>query len=85
MVVYVERMKPEKSDSLPSQARADPGGTDSSLKPKKVALFTKIFLNSENSIRDIRQFCRPLFYRSSVVGSILHLSHSREPVMRVDY
>jgi len=37
MVVYVERMKPEKSDSLPSQARADPGGTDRPLKSKKVA------------------------------------------------
>ena len=29
--------------------------------------FTMILYNSENSIRDLRPFCRPLFYHSSVV------------------
>jgi len=31
------------------------------LKPRKVTLFTIILYNSENSIRDIRPFRRPLF------------------------
>jgi len=35
------------------------------LKPTKVTLFTMILYNSENSIRDIRPFCHPLFCRSS--------------------
>jgi len=33
----------------------------------KVTLFTMIFGNSENSIRDIRPFCRLLFCHSSAV------------------
>jgi len=33
----------------------------------KVTLFTMILCNSENSIRDIRPFCRPLFFHSSGV------------------
>ena len=33
----------------------------------KVTLFTMILYNPQKSIRDIRQFCRPLFCRSSVV------------------
>jgi len=30
-------------------------------------LFTMIFHNAEISVRDVRPFCRPLFYYSSVV------------------
>jgi len=37
------------------------------LNPTKVSLFTMILYNSENNIRDIRPFCRPLFCHSSVV------------------
>ena len=37
------------------------------LKPTKVTLFTTILDNSENSIRDRRSFCRPLFCHSSGV------------------
>jgi len=37
------------------------------LKPTKVYLFTIIFYNSENNIRDISPFCRLLFCHSSVV------------------
>jgi len=42
-------------------------GAIASLKLTKVTLFTMIFYNSENSIRDIRPFCCPLFCNSSVV------------------
>ena len=38
-----------------------------------------ILYNSENSIRDIRSLGRPLLW------SLLHLSYSGEPVMRLDY
>jgi len=37
------------------------------LKPTKITSFTILFYNSENSICDIRPFCRPLFCHSSVV------------------
>jgi len=40
------------------------------LKPTKVTSFTMILCNSENSIRDIRPFCRKLFCHSSVVKYI---------------
>jgi len=46
----------------PLMPLADPGRRSLSLKPKKVTLFTMIFHNSENSIRDIGTFCRPLFH-----------------------
>jgi len=36
-------------------------GAIAPLKPAKVTLFTMILYNSENNIRDIRPFCRPLF------------------------
>jgi len=36
-------------------------------KPTKVTLFIMILYNLENSIRDTRSFCRPLFCHSSVV------------------
>ena len=40
-------------------ARADPeGGGSPALKTMKVTIFTMIVYNSENSIRDIRLFCR---------------------------
>jgi len=42
-------------------------GGRSPLKPTKVTLFTVILYNSENSILDIRPFCRRLFCHRSVV------------------
>jgi len=49
-------------------AGVDPGGRAiAPLKPTKVTFFTMILNNSENSIRDVRPFCRPLFSHSSVV------------------
>jgi len=48
-------------------AGADPGGAIAPLKSTKRSYFTMILYNSENSIRDIRPFCRPLFCHSSVV------------------
>jgi len=52
--------------------RADPEGrlrrSPSPLKSTKLTLLTKIFCYlANNSIPDIRQFCRPLFCHSSVV------------------
>jgi len=45
-----------------------------------------ILYNSENSIRDIRQFCRPMFCHNNVVKyRLLRLSFSSERVMRLDY
>ena len=49
------------------QEGADSVGRSPFLKPTKVTLFTVILHISENSIRDIRQFWRPLFFHSSVV------------------
>jgi len=68
---------------LVGQGRIQGGGRSPLLKPKKVTFFIVIFYNSENNIRDARPFCRPLFCHSCVV-SILHLSYSSEPVMRLD-
>ena len=51
-------------------AEADPRGTTGAIppvKPARVTVFTIILYNSENSIQDIRLFCRPLFCHSSVV------------------
>jgi len=43
-----------------------------------------ILYNSEKSIHDIRTFCRLLFYhRSAVKYTVLHLSYSSEPVVRL--
>jgi len=54
-----------------SLTRADSGGgafgAIAPSKPTKVTLFTMILHNSENSIRDIRPFCRLLFCHSSVL------------------
>jgi len=70
-------------------AGADPGGAIGAiapLKPSKVTFFTMILHKSENSIRDGRPFCRPLFGHSRDVKYRLHnLSYSKEPVMRFDY
>ena len=44
-------------------------GAMAPLKPKKVILFIMILYNSENNIRDIRPFCRPLLCHSHVVKS----------------
>jgi len=42
-------------------------GVIGSPKPAKVTLLTVILYNSENTIRDARPFCRPLFWQSIVV------------------
>ena len=55
------------------------------LKLTKVSLFTMVLHNSENSICDIRVFCRPLFCHSNVVKySSSLLVYSSEPVTRLD-
>jgi len=54
-------------------------GAIAPVKPTKVTLFTMILHNLENSIYDIRPFCRQLLCH------ILHLSFSSEPVMKLDY
>ena len=48
---------------------ADPGGAIGAIASPKTyeSNFTMILYNPENSIRDIRRFCDPLFCRSSVV------------------
>jgi len=61
-------------------------GAIAPLKRAKVSLFTMILYNSENTIRDIRSFCPPLFCQSSVVKNTLSLlQQPSEPVMRRDY
>jgi len=51
-----------------SQGRMYGGiGEIAHLKPAKVNLLIMIVYISENSIRDIRLFCRPLFCHSSVL------------------
>jgi len=42
-------------------------GAIAPLRPTKVCLFTIIFYKSENNIRDISPFCRPLFCDSNAV------------------
>ena len=54
------------------------------LKPTKVTLLTMILYNSENSIRDIGPFWRPLFYQSGVLKYTSSLLHSSELKMRLD-
>jgi len=49
------------------QGRIQGGDWGAPLIPAKVTFFTMILHNSENSIYDIRPFCRPLFCHSSVV------------------
>jgi len=55
----------------------------SSLKPMKVTFSTTIIYNSENNIRDIRSFFRPIFCHSSVVKYASTLLQNK-PVMRLD-
>jgi len=50
-----------------AKSGADPEGAISPLKPTKVTLFIMILYNSENSICDLRPFCRPFFCHSSLV------------------
>jgi len=69
------------------QARWDSGGSSrgiAPLKPTTETLFIMILYNSENNIRDVKPFCRPLFCHSNV-WSILHLSYSSEAVVRLDH
>ena len=68
------------------QAGTDPVGEWSPpLKPKKGTFFHHDFVEFGKIIRDIRTFCCLLFYHRSVVKySLLHLSYSSEPVMRLD-
>jgi len=47
------------------------------LKPTKVTLFTTILYNSENSIRDVRRICRPLFCHSRFVNYTSSLLQKR--------
>jgi len=61
-------------------------GAIARLKSTKVTSFTIIFNNSENSIRDERLFCHPLYCHSSVVEyTSSHLSCINEPAFRLDY
>jgi len=72
-VVYPKR--------LPTR-RVGSRGAIAPLKPTKVTLFTMILFNSENSTRDTRPFCRPLFCHSSVVK---YLSYSSELDLTTTY
>jgi len=77
------------TDSVYSRQTANPliswkilkqGRGNRPQKPTKVTLFTIILYNSENNIRDIRPSCR-LFFVTTVLWRILHLSYSSEAVM----
>jgi len=66
---------------------ADPGGRlgrSASLKPTKATLFIIILYDLRNKIRNIRLFCRPLFWHSSAVRLTSFLLHS-EAFMRLDF
>ena len=52
------------------------------VKPKKVTFCTMLLYNSENSIRYLKPFCRPIFCHSSVLK--YNLSWSSEHLMRLD-
>ena len=58
-------------------------GAIAPLKPTKVALFTMILYNSENSICDISPFAVDCFV-TVVLWSMFHVSYSSEPVLRLD-
>jgi len=56
------------------QTRWGSRGAIAPLKPTKVTLFTMILCNSEDSIRDLRPFCRLLFCHSNDMKyTALHL------------
>jgi len=65
----------QSNPSIGPPIALQPGGVrlrrSSRLKPAKVTLFTMIFCNPENSIRDIRPFYLPLFRHNSVMNSVL--------------
>jgi len=61
------------TDSLQGSRGGFIGERSLPLKLTKVTLFTMIFYNSENSIRDIRPFYHPLFCHSSVMKYISSL------------
>jgi len=68
LTCYISVVFPDSNIVYPKNAtRADPGGRSLPLKPTKVTFFTMILCNSENSVRDIRPFCRQLFCHRSVV------------------
>jgi len=46
---------------------ANPGGAIAPPKTYEVTLFTMIVYNTENSIRNTKLLCHPLFFRRSVV------------------
>ena len=60
------------------------GGDRPPLKPTKVTLFTMILYNSENSIHEQGHFAVHCFV-TALLWSLLHLSYSSEPVIRLDY
>jgi len=62
MVAYVKTIGVRRG----VKTRANPEG-NRPPKTYKLTLFTMIVYNSENSIRNTRPFCHPLFCHSSVV------------------
>jgi len=66
-------MYPKQANVLGRKSVQSSGGSGGDLDDRPLynlrqcLLFTMILYNSENSIRDIRPFCRPLFCHSSVV------------------
>jgi len=79
---YVKTMGVRRGD----KTGANPGGAIDAIVPPKtyeLTLFTTILYNSENSIRNTKLFCHPLFCHRSVVKYISSLLKS-EPVMRLD-
>ena len=55
-------------------------GRSPPLKTEKVSLFAMILYNLEKNIRDIRPFCRTVWFFTAVLWSMLHLSDSSEAV-----
>jgi len=64
-----------KTSGVRSGVKTGPnlGGDRPPPKTYKLTLFTIIVYNSENSIRNTRPFCRPLFCHSSVVKCTSYL------------
>jgi len=60
--------------SLQGRIQGEAIGAIDPLKPTKLTFFAMILNNSENSIRDKRPSCRPLFCHSSVVKYASSLS-----------
>ena len=66
----------QKHDTFAGGGSRGTIGAIAPLKFTKVTLFTMILYNWEDSIRDMRPFCRPLFCHSSVV---MHTSSLLQP------